>query len=120
MNWFNKNKVLIIGLLSAILLAANELFVRPEPPSVKALLIAGLAAAASFLANNLRGQWASIAGIVGTCVATYITMETTGSISWPQLILQLILGLLAIVSPPPKARSYEHDENIVNAKSNTQ
>jgi hypothetical protein len=114
--FWNDNKVLIIGLLSAVALALNEIF-KTGGASTKALVFAAFVAALSFLANNLRGQWASIAGILGTTLATYITMDQTGSVSWQQLILQAVVALLAVVSPPAKSRGYEHTQTIENAKS---
>jgi hypothetical protein len=79
--FLNDYKVLIIGLLSAVALALNEVF-KTGGASTKALVFAAFVAAVSFLANNLRGQWATIAGIVGTTLTTYITMEQNGTISW--------------------------------------
>lgn len=114
-SFFNDNKVLIIGLLSAVALAMNELFVKGQS-STKALVFAAFIAALSFLANNLRGQWATIAGILGTSLATYVTMDQTGTISWPQLIMQAVIALLAVVAPPAKSRGYEHSNTIEQAK----
>lgn len=114
-NFWNNNKVLIIGLLSAIALALNELFMKGES-STKALVFAAFIAALSFLANNLRGQWATIAGILGTSVATYVTMDQSGTISWAQLIMQAVIALLAVVAPPAKSRGYEHTNTIEQAK----
>jgi len=115
-DFFNKNKVLIVGLLSAVALTLNELFVKGET-STKALVFAAFLAAIGFLANNLRGQWATIAGILGTALSTYVTMEQQGSISWPQLILQAVLAVLAMFAPPTKSRGYEHTSVIEQARS---
>jgi uncharacterized membrane protein len=114
-SFFNDNKVLIIGLFSAVALALNEVFSKGDYNS-KALVFAAFIAALSFLANNLRGQWATIAGILGTTLSTYITMDQTGNISWPQLIMQAVIALLAVVAPPAKSRGYEHTQTIENAK----
>lgn len=115
-SFLNKNKVVIFGLLSAILLAINEIL-KTEGANVKVLIFAGGIAGASFLANNLRGQWASIAGLAGTSLATYLTMEQTGTISFQQLVFQIILGFLAIVSSPAKGVAYEHSPVIEQAKA---
>jgi hypothetical protein len=114
--FLNDYKVLIIGLLSAVALALNEVF-KTGGASTKALVFAAFVAAVSFLANNLRGQWATIAGIVGTTLTTYITMEQNGTISWQQLILQTIVALLAVVASPAKSRGYEHTTAIQQAKT---
>ena len=115
-SFFNQNKVLIFGLLSAILLAANEVL-KTGDANNKVLIFAGAIAGASFLANNLRGQWASIAGLAGTALATYLAMEQTGNVSYYQLILQIVIGYLAIVASPPKGRGYEHAVVIEQAKA---
>lgn len=114
-SFWNNNKVLIIGLLSAVALALNEIFVKGDY-NTKALVFSAFIAALSFLANNLRGQWATIAGILGTTLATYVTMDQTGSISWPQLIMQAVIALLAVVAPPAKSRGYEHTATIEDAR----
>lgn len=114
-NFWNNNKVLIIGLLSAVALALNEIFVKGDY-NTKALVFAAFIAALSFLANNLRGQWATIAGILGTTIATYVTMDQTGNVSWPQLIMQAVIALLAVVAPPAKSRGYEHTVTIEGAR----
>lgn len=115
-SFFQANKVLIIGLLTAIALAVNELVIKGES-STKVLIYAAGLAAASFLSNNLRGQWASIAGIFGTGLLTYITMEQNGHVSWLQLLGQAVVAFLAIVAPPAKSRGYEHSNPIEQAKS---
>ncbi len=114
--FFNENKVLIFGLLSAVALTLNEMFGAGEA-SPKVLVFAGLVAAASFLAKNLRGQWATIAGLVGTAITTYLTMEQQGSISWAQLVLQVVIGFLAITMPPAKSVGYERTQLITEAKA---
>jgi hypothetical protein len=118
-NFFGRNKVIIVGLLSAMALALSELLKTGES-STKVLVFSALLAAASFLANNLRGQWASIAGLVGTALTTYLTMESTGTISWAQIILQLVIGYLAIISAPAKSRAYEHHPTISKVKKDAE
>lgn len=116
MDFLNKNKVLILGLLSAIALAVYELMKSGESSS-KVLAFAAALAATSWMANNLRGQWATIAGVVGTAISTYLTMEQQGTISWAQLILQIVIALLAVVSGPAKSRAYESTSTIASAKA---
>ncbi len=114
--FFNENKVLIFGLLSAVALTLNETFGAGEV-NLKVLVFAALIAGASFLAKNLRGQWATIAGLVGTAITTYLTMEQQGNISWAQLVLQVVIGFLAITMPPAKSVGYERTPVIENAKA---
>lgn len=114
--FFDKYKVLIIGLLSAIALPVYELIKNGET-STKVLVMSGAVALTSYLARNLRGQWATIASAVGTMLATYIIQDQTGQpISWAQIIMQGLVLLLAASAPPPKSRGYENTAIIMEAK----
>ncbi len=115
-DWFTKNKVLIIGLLSAIALPIYDLISKGET-STKVIVMAAAVALTSYLSRNLRGQWQSISAIVGTVLATYITQEQTGNpISWAQLIMQGIVLFLGASSAPAKSIGYEHTPVIMEAK----
>lgn len=113
--WLMKNKVVIIGVLAAAFLAVSEA-VKGGEASIKVLVFSGLIAAAGWVANNLRGQVASIVGLVGNALVTYLTMQENGSVSWAQILIQFILGVLAILSAPAKSAGYEKTELIVEAK----
>ena len=113
--FWDKHKVFIVGLLSAVALALNELMTSGEV-SAKILAYAGFIAALSYLSKNLRGQWATITGIVLTALATYIEQERMGTVTWRQIILQATIALLAAIAPPPKSIEYEKSPTIVQAK----
>lgn len=114
--FFIKNKVLIIGLLSAIALPVYDLIQKGET-STKVIAMAASVAITSYLARNLRGQWATISGIVGTVLATYITQDQSGQpISWAQLILQGVILFLSASSSPAKSVGYEQTPVIKEAK----
>lgn len=113
--FFEKYKVVIFGVLAAVALAVNELVGAGEA-NTKVLIYAAAMAALSFLANSLRGQWATIIGVVLTSFATYLTMEQNGDVSWVQLIGSLLAALLAVFAPPAKSRGYENTTTIVQAK----
>lgn len=110
-----KNKVLIAGLLSAVLLAISEV-VKGNDASIKMLVFSGFIAAASFLARNLRGQAASIAGLVGNAVAAYVAQQANGHVEWSQIISQTLLTLIAIWVGPAKSLGYEKSDTIMEAK----
>lgn len=114
-DWFTKNKVLIIGLLSAIALPIYDLISKGET-STKVIVMAGAVALTSYLSRNLRGQWQSIATIVGTVLATYIAQEQAGAVSWAQLIMQAIVLYLGASASPAKSVGYEKTPIIVEAK----
>ena len=117
-----KNRVLIIGLLSSIVTGVTAV-VTPEMTTVNWLALGYAAALAglSFGANNLRGKWASAAGIFTTLAAALTTMQTMPNINWQVFLVQLILSLLgailSVLASPPKEASYEHDSTIVAAKT---
>lgn len=114
-NWINENKVFLAGLLTAVALTLTEILKAGET-SIKLIVFAGFIAAASYLARNLRGQWATIAGLVGNGLAAYLTMLESGSVSWAQLILQFIIGMLAIIAAPAKSIGYEKSPIIEEAR----
>jgi uncharacterized membrane protein YhhN len=113
--FFSKNKVLLFGLLSAVIIPLHELYAHGQV-SIKVAVFAVFTAGLTWAARNLRGQWATIAGLLGTAVSTYITMDQNGSISWPQLILQFVIAVLAAVAPPAKSLGYEKSDVIESAK----
>lgn len=113
--WFTKNKVLIIGLASAIALSLYELVSKGET-STKVFIVSAAVAITSFLSRNLRGQWQTIAAIIGTVLATYIAQDQTGNVSWAQLFLQGIILFLGASSSPAKSIGYEKTPVIAEAK----
>lgn len=114
-NWFSKNKVLIIGLLSAIALPIYDLVSKGET-STKVIIMAAAVALTSYLSRNLRGQWQTIAAIVATVLATYIAQDKAGTVSIWQLIMQFIVLFLGASSSPAKSIGYEHTTVIAEAK----
>lgn len=114
--WFTKNKVLIIGLASAVVLPIYDLVSKGET-SAKIIIVAASVALTAYLARNLRGQWATIAGILGTVLATYIVQDQSGQpISWAQLILQGVMLFLSASSSPAKSIAYEQTPAIKQAE----
>jgi hypothetical protein len=113
--WFNKYKVIIFGLLAAIALPINDLITQGGV-STKAIVFAGVTAALTFAARNLRGQWATIAGLLGTTATYYLTMDTSGNVDWSKIIMFFIVQILAIVAPPAKSVGYERTDTIMEAK----
>lgn len=114
-DWFTKNKVLIIGLLSAIALPVYDLVSKGET-STKVIVMAGAIALTAYLSRNLRGQWQTIAATVGTVLATYIAQSQTGNVSWTQLIMQFIVLFLGASAAPAKSIGYEKTSVIMEAK----
>lgn len=104
--FIQKNKVLLLGALGSIGVVLNEFLSKPDV-SWKAISFAIFATLLSYFANNLRGKAASIAGILGTLFATFMTMNENGTISWGQLGIQAAVAFLAVVAPPAKPDSYE-------------
>lgn len=120
-NFFLKNRVIIIGLLSSII-AGITTVMTPEMTTVNWLVLgyAALMAGLSWAANNLRGKWASATGIFTTLAAAVTTLQTNPNVNWGIFLVQLILSLLgailAVLASPAKPSEYEHDATIVAAK----
>lgn len=121
--FFLKNRVLIIGLISAIVTGVSAVM-TPEMTTVNWMMLgySALMAGLSWAANNLRGKWASAGGIFGTLAAAVTTLQTTPHINWQlflvQLMMSLMTAILAVLASPPKPSAYEHDATIVEAKKN--
>ena len=115
LSWFHENKVLLIGLLTSVALPLYDL-VKNGETSMKVLIVAFLGAATSYLARNLRGQVATLMGIAGTMLATYVTNSPEHPVSWAQIVLQAVILYLASVAPPAKSVGYERAPEIVEAK----
>lgn len=114
--WFTKNKVLIIGLLSAIVMPIYDLIKQGHTSTNTVILTAAIAITAYF-ARNLRGQWQTIFGILATVVANYAVQAGTGQpIKWWELILGGIALFLSASAPPAKSVGYEKTPVIVEAK----
>ena len=115
--FWNKNKVFILGLLGSIALAI-EPFAANTSDDVKWKVV-GFAigvATLSFFAKEWRGQGLSIVGIIGNISAVFVTVWNTGNFSWNQLILQLILAIITAAGADPKSRGYESSQVIKEAK----
>ena len=113
--FIQKNKVFLLGLLSAIALTVQQFATQPEV-DYKVIGYAAIMAILSFIANQWRGQGVTVMGIIGTLAGAFVTIQSTGHFTWNQFILSAIAALLAAVAPPPKPLSYEHNDNIVAAK----
>lgn len=120
-SFFAKYKVLIVGLLIAVLTAALELLTAAVEPSPWILGWSLAIAIASYLARNLRGQWASIAGIfLSTMLVFFEAHNDPGGLTLKEvgttLVIPLAIKLLGFAAPPPKDRAYEHSAPITKAK----
>lgn len=117
MNWFEKNKVLLIGLLAAIIMDLQQVLSEPQVD----WRVIGLSVAivvTSFLSKNLRGQWITILGSVGASLSIILT-SVSGHvpISWFQIVSTLVLNILSAVSPAGKSLAYEQSPTVETAKA---
>lgn len=123
-SFWNKNKVLILGFLSAISIAITPFIQNGNPGNVVkwstvgfAVLIAGL----SYLGNVWRGQGLTIFGFLGNAMFVAASLLVQGSHVNPQyfimqLILQTFTAVITTVGPDPKSRGYENTPMIKEAK----
>lgn len=115
--FWQRNKVFITGLVTAIILAVQQIFyTSPEGLNYRALGLAALIAAAGFIGNTWRGKGVSMAGFIGVIAYALSQVLTTGHFTWPQFIAAALVGILALVAPPPKPATYEHNAIIIQAK----
>lgn len=114
--FLSDNKVIIFGLLSAAAMTVQQL-TSQFATDYKVLAFAAFVASISFLAKNLRGQWASILGsLLPTLAVMLDNIETHTPLSWPGLIGGVGLALSGLFAPPAKSLSYEKTPEIVAAK----
>lgn len=116
-NFWQKNKVFIGGVIVAMALAAQEIVTKGGDFSNKVVLYAAFLAGLSWAAKNLRGQAATLSGVLVTAFSTFMTMQEQGNIKWSQILIQAgIAAALAFFSSPPKSLEYENSTPIVKAK----
>lgn len=116
-NFWHDNKVLILGLVSAVSIALYQ-FVGTEVTDWTVVGYAGAIAVGSYLSRNLRGQWATIAGFIGTAATTiYTAHKTGGDVDMNQLIFQALVAFGLAVAPPPKPLAYEQTPTMEIAKA---
>ncbi len=112
--WLNAHKVLLIGLITAIAMPVYDLIQNGET-STKVIVLAAATALISWLGRNMRGQWVTIVGILGSTVVTKLGEEGE-VLNWKAVALQVIIQMLALATPAPKSRGYEETDIIMEAK----
>lgn len=111
----DKYKVLVTAIAASLTLTLQQFIGQPEV-SWKAIAVAALLGIAGVVGNYLRGQYVSMAGIIGIATMAVTEVAQGHIINWNQVAISIAVALLALVAPPPKARDYEHDPMIKSAK----
>lgn len=115
--FLHANKVFLLGLLGAIGTVLEQ-YMGEATVNYRVIAFAVVIAGLSYAANNLRGQYISILGVLGTSLATVATGLSNGNtVQWPQLILSTLVAVIAVVAPAAKPLSYESNPTIVAAKT---
>lgn len=114
-NFWNKNKVLILGVLSAIAIALQPIIAGKSITWPTVGIAAGLAVL-SFFAKEWRGQGMSILGIVGIAAQVIHTQISEGTFSWQRAAVSIFVAIVFAVAPDPKSRGYENTAIIKEAK----
>lgn len=114
--FFDKYKVLFTGIAAALAITLQE-FIGQDDVSLKVIGIACILAIAGVIGNYLRGQYVSMAGIIGVALMTLQEVLKGGTVDWKEVLISAAVALLTLVSPPAKPRAYEHDSVIESAKN---
>jgi len=123
-SFWNKNKVFILGLMSALAMAVTP-FIQEghQSEAVKWTTVgyAALIATLSYFAKNWRGQGLSIFGVIGSAAGVIGNLLASGSslndqTFYVQLVLQTFVGVIAAAGSDPKGRMYEQQPAIRDAK----
>ena len=114
--FFQANKVLIFGLLSAIAMTVQQ-YTGSAKVDYKVLGLAALVAAIGFLAKNLRGQSATILASLVPSLGIILTQaQSNVPISWMQIMTSAAIAIAGVFAPPTKSLAYEQAPAIVAAK----
>lgn len=115
--FFEKNKVFLVGLLAAVLVAIQP-FGQTDKIQWAAVALAGGIAALSYLAKEWRGQGMSILGIIAIAADILILSYQNGGteLNWEKALFNFILAIGFTVIPDPKSRGYEQTDVIKAAK----
>lgn len=114
---WSKYKVLITGLIAAVAIAIQPLVVETaEHVKWPVLGVAAGMTALSFLANNLRGQGATILGIIGITADVSYNLLEKGQFSWEKAGLMALIAYAFAHIGPPKTVGYEKTATIESAK----
>lgn len=110
-------KVTIFGCLMAALMVFQQ-FELQGPVDLKVVGLAALVAVIGFLANNLRGQAATIlASMLPSLGVIATAAQNHAPISWAQTGTSAAIAIIGVFLPPMKNLSYEQAPTIVAAKN---
>jgi hypothetical protein len=115
-NFWQKNQVILTGIAMSIIISLQQFLGQPTVDWA-VVGFAALLGVSSWAANNLRGKGVSVLGLIGVAGYAITSVAVNGTINLNQLILAFIVGLGALVAPPPKPASYEQSSVIVAAKA---
>ncbi len=90
--WFSKNWMIIAGILAAIVTATTAFVGQPTFEPIPYLIAIGVAVS-GYLGQTLKGQWLTLAGIIGVALITTGQMLAGQVIDWYQFIAT-VLGLV--------------------------
>ncbi len=99
--FLTKNKVLLTGIASALLLVLQQ-YTGVTPVDFRALGVACLLAVAGVIGNYLKGQYLSMAGIIGIAFMALKELLTSGHVNWDQFIISLAVAALTLAVPAPQ------------------
>ena len=122
--FWERNKVLILGLMSAIAVAITPFAQAGDPGDAVKWSTVGFAvliATLSYLGNEWRGQGMTILGLIGNGAAVAGSLLAQGShVNTSQFIIQLIIQTFIAISmtsqSDPKSKGYENSPTIKEAK----
>lgn len=116
--FLQKNKVILTGLLMAVLTALAPVIMGDTSKGYdyKLIIIAVAMAAAGYFGNDKRGQAWSMGGTVSSALLAF-SSSYEQNLDWPKVIFSVVFALLGIAIPPPKLETYEKSAPIVEAKA---
>jgi drug/metabolite transporter (DMT)-like permease len=114
--FWTKYHVFIVGLISSVCLTLSE-FNTAKEVDYLVLGYAVFVAVGSYFAKNLRGQGATIAGILLTTGANiYTVLHEGGQVNISQVLLTVCVAIGMALASPAKTIEYEQSATIQQAK----
>lgn len=122
--FWQANKVFIMGLIGAIVLAVVNVQDDPAGISWSAFVMPAILAVSSYVGKSLRGQWSSIAGIAFTVIIGFVQAKLNhqpfhfDAAGFKLIVTQIAALYFGYTAPPAKSIAYEEHPTILRAKDN--
>lgn len=116
---WDKWKVFILGLLSAVIVVFEPYLLLGQEIVWPQIGLAAGMIALSYIANSWRGQGETIFGLISVVAAVVVSQLENSSVpfTWERTLIGVGYALVLAISGPIKSRGYENTPMIKQAKA---